>query len=288
MKDRHPHENPVTTALLLAAGTGSRLFPLTHHAPKCLTLVHGTSILDRLVASLQLHGFKRLVVVTGHLADQIKDSLGDQAGGLEIEYIFNPSYATTNNIHSLWMARHAINESFLLLESDLVFDESLLPDMLCPNKIAVATIKPWMNGTCVTIDGFRRVKAFHAGRDNFSGEPKYKTVNIYCVSHTSWPRIVEVLNRRISAGKTQDYYEVAFAELVADGSLSMEHILFDGKPWFEIDTLEDLAHAEAHLLPNSFPEPATIPSSEAAQSTTRSIPRSNPPSEAPELLNVTT
>ena len=82
MKHGYPNRERVTTALLLAAGTGSRLYPLTHHAPKCLTLVHGTSILDRLVASLQLHGFKRLVVVTGYLADQIENSLGDQAGGL--------------------------------------------------------------------------------------------------------------------------------------------------------------------------------------------------------------
>ena len=57
----------VTTALLLAAGTGSRLYPLTQNAPKCLTMVNGRSILERLISSLNLHGFNRLVVGMGTL-----------------------------------------------------------------------------------------------------------------------------------------------------------------------------------------------------------------------------
>ena len=88
------------------------------------------SILERLIAGLNLHGFKRLVVVTGHLENYIRDFLGDQVGGMKIDYIFSPLYKTTNNIYSLWMAREIINEPFLLLESDLVFDESLLDAMM--------------------------------------------------------------------------------------------------------------------------------------------------------------
>jgi choline kinase len=89
----------ITTALLLAAGTGSRLFPLTQKSPKCLTLVNETSILERLIKSLNQHGFKRLVVVTGHLEDCIRDFLKTRAGNIKIEYVFSPLYKTTNNIY---------------------------------------------------------------------------------------------------------------------------------------------------------------------------------------------
>ena len=68
MKNSYPKNERVTTAVLLAAGTGSRLYPLTQNAPKCLTIVNGVSILERMTTSLNLHGFKRLVVVTGYLA----------------------------------------------------------------------------------------------------------------------------------------------------------------------------------------------------------------------------
>jgi choline kinase len=247
MKHTSVSAKPVTTALLLAAGTGSRLYPLTKHAPKCLTLVNGRSILERLVFNLNQHGFKRLVVVTGHLEEHIRSLLGKRVGDVQIDYVRSPLYETTNNIYSLWMARHMINTSFLLLESDLVFDAALLDDMLCPDKMAVARLQSWMNGTCVTIDEHQRVKAFLAGDADSFGETKYKTVNIYSISLVSWRRILKQLEERVAAGDLQHYYESVFGDMVSAGSLSFDSVSFDHKPWYEIDTLEDLAKAEELL-----------------------------------------
>lgn len=246
------HDNErVTTAVLLAAGMGSRLYPLTQFEPKCLTIVNHISILERLISNLNLQGFKRLVVVTGHLENHIRDFLGNQSGDLKIEYVFSPLYKTTNNIYSLWMARTVINEPFLLFESDLVFDESLLDEMLYPDRIAVATMQPWMNGTCVTINKSHHVNAFLTGDADSFGEAKYKTVNIYSISLASWRRIIKILDAKISNGKVNDYYETVFAEMIADGSLSFERVSFDGRPWYEIDTFEDLGEAEKLFLSDS-------------------------------------
>ena len=66
----------VRTALLLAAGLGSRLGPLTDALPKCLVSVSGVPILERLVRSLDSHGIERLVIVTGYRAEMIRDYLG--------------------------------------------------------------------------------------------------------------------------------------------------------------------------------------------------------------------
>ena len=259
MKHNFPNNEPVTTALLLAAGTGSRLYPMTQKAPKCLTTLNGVPILERLVSSLKLHGFKRLVVVTGYLEEHIRDFLADHSEDLDIEYVYSPLYKTTNNIYSLWMARRTINEPFLLLESDLVFDATLLEGMLCPDKIAIAKMQPWMNGTYVTVDDNLQVKAFFAGNPDCSGDTRYKTVNIYSLSLVSWRRIVKKLDTYIADGKVKDYYEVTFAELVAEGSLSFEAVSFDSRPWYEIDTMEDLANAEKQFLSAGFKAPETIP-----------------------------
>ena len=252
MKQCSTGSERVSTALLLAAGTGSRLYPLTENAPKCLTLVNGVSILERLVDSLQLHGFKRLIVVTGFMASHIRNFLQDQVGDIKIEYVFSPLYETTNNIFSLWMARKCINEPFLLLESDLVFDESLLEDMLYPDSIAVASLQPWMNGTCVTIGDDQRVKSFLTGGKSAHGPSKYKTVNIYGISRSSWHRIETQLDKRIAHGQVQDYYEVVFADMVASGDLSFDTVSFDHKPWYEIDTIDDLANAEQIFISASY------------------------------------
>jgi len=258
LKDDSHNKEYISSALLLAAGTGSRLYPLTKNAPKCLTIVNGMSILERLIASLSLHGFKRLVVVTGHLENHIRNFLGDQVGEIKIDYIFSPRYKTTNNIYSLWMARKIINEPFLLLESDLIFDESLLDDMMYPDRIAIAKMQPWLNGTCVTLNQSNHVNAFLPGNQDSFGQVKYKTVNIYSISLDSWNEIVKRLDKHISAGNINAYYEIIFEEMIADGSLSFEGVSFDDNPWYEIDTIEDLAEAEKLFLSDDYTTTKTV------------------------------
>ncbi len=244
MKYCNSRKERVTTALLLAAGTGSRLYPLTQNAPKCLTMVNGRSILERMVFNLDQQGFKRLVVITGYMEDHIREFLGNRVGGITIDYVFSPLYKTTNNIYSLWMAREVINEPFLLLESDLVFDGSLLDGMMYPGRIAVARMRPWMEGTCVTVNRSRQVDAFLEGNAGAVGGIKYKTVNIYSISRSSWRAIVKRLDWHISEGVVNGYYETVFAEMVAAGGLTFKAVSFDGKPWYEIDNVEDLVKAE--------------------------------------------
>jgi choline kinase len=177
--------NHITTALLLAAGTGSRLHPLTLDAPKCLTEVSGEPILGRLVDNLRLQGITRLVVVTGYLDHCIHDFLEQNAADMQLDYVFNPVYRTTNNIYSLWLAREVIDEPFVLVESDLVFEDSMLTPMLVPDTIAISNTLPWMNGTVVELNADKSVKAFHVSH-NVDDVRQYKTVNIYSLSTQSW------------------------------------------------------------------------------------------------------
>jgi len=235
----------ISTALLLAAGTGSRLQPLTKSAPKCLTEVNEISILARLIGNLKAQGFKRLVVVTGHLGDQIQEFLKAHAGDLKIDYVFNPDYATTNNLYSLWLARQEITEPFLLVESDLVFNDKLLDEMVYPDRMAISTILPWMNGTTVELDSSDRVTAFRSGGYVPIAESQFKTVNIYSLSLRSWKKVERRLGHYVAAGDLGQYYEVVFAEMIADGTLTFDGIFFDNDLWYEIDTGEDLIEAES-------------------------------------------
>jgi len=237
-------QNRITTALLLAAGTGSRLFPLTQNSPKCLTLVNDKSILERLVNNLKSQGFKRLVIVTGHEKECIMDYLGEKLGEISIEYVHSPLYKTTNNIYSLWLARNIINEPFVLFESDLVMNSTLLDDMVYPDRMAVALMQPWLNGTTVSVNKENMVTKFQKGTNDTYFDIRYKTVNIYSFSLLSWQAIVKRLNKYIIEGNVNCYYEAVFAEMIDNKSLAFESVSFDHKPWYEIDTIKDLAQAE--------------------------------------------
>lgn len=249
---------PIKTALLLAAGTGSRLSPLTDSTPKCLVEVDGTPILERLVCTLRGHGFKRLVVVTGHLSDVIEDYLGNHYAGLEITYIASALYNTTNNIYSLWLAGKVIDEPFMLIESDLVFKPALLKPMLRVDRIAVSEQLPWMNGTTVTLDEQQQLDAFCLGTAASNEIKHFKTVNIYSFSRATWQLIWQRLDRHIAADNVQGYYETVFAELVAEGELSFAPVFFDADRWYEIDTIEDLRAAEKLLPTPTTTKPVSL------------------------------
>jgi choline kinase len=235
--------NRITTALLLAAGTGSRLRPLTRNAPKCLTEVGGRPILDRLIHNLRAKGFQRLVVVLGHQGDQIRDFLRHKADGMRVDYVFNPEYQTTNNLYSLWLARQQIQEPFLLVESDLVFEARMLDDMLYPDRIAISKLRPWMNGTTVVLGSGKRVMAFRPDCGQCD-TPRYKTVNLYSLSLKTWKAMEKRLSDYVSDDRLGVYYEAVFTDMVADGSLAFDAVFFDADRWYEIDTLVDLDEAE--------------------------------------------
>jgi len=138
--------------------------------------------------------------------------------------------------------------------------------MCYPNRIAVAHMQAWMNGTTVTVDQTQFVKTFQTGTTEVYDDIRYKTVNIYSFSLSSWHAIVEKLDRYISVGRVNNYYEIVFAEMVANGSLYFQAVSFDNKPWYEIDTIADLAEAEklfpADIYQTGIPDNIILQTSE--------------------------
>jgi choline kinase len=156
------------------------------------------------------------------------------------------------------MARNIINEPFVLVESDLVFDLSQFDYMIFPDRIAIAPMAPWMNGSSVLINQFNIVKNFVNSNSIHLGEIRYKTVNIYSFSLSTWHAIIEILNEYIAANNVNCYYETVFGEMIENGNLSLQTVLFDNKLWCEIDTIEDLVEAEklfpAEIYENENPD----------------------------------
>jgi len=243
--------NKIQTAVVLAAGTGSRLMPLTTGMPKCLTEINGIPILEKLLQSLVELKFKKVIFIVGYLENQIRSFVQNTPyqAFLEIEYIVNPVYSTTNNIYSLWMARNQIQEEFLLLESDLIFDPYLLEDLLVPDRIAIANYESFMNGTRVKLNSKGDVSDFFVGNNTNETSNLYKTVNIYSFTVPTWKKVIARLDQWIQAGKIMDYYEAVFSELVDIGRLLFKGVHFDSGRWYEVDTVEDLREAERLFAP---------------------------------------
>ena len=130
----------VRRAVLLAAGTGTRLQPLTAEIPKCLVEVAGETIIERALRVLGSQGITEAVIVIGHCGEAVRNRLGSRFAGVGISYVEAPDYATTNNIRSLWDARGALDRDLLLIEADLVFDAEVIAALLATPGSSAAVV----------------------------------------------------------------------------------------------------------------------------------------------------
>ena len=200
-------------AVILAAGQGSRLRPLTDHRPKCLVEVRGKPMLQYQLEALCEAGVRRCVIVVGHHAEQVRAFAGTRYRSLAMTYVENEVFDTTNNIYSLWLTRHEITEGILLLESDLVFEPELLLE-LCDtpwqNVAVVDRFQPFMNGTVILVQGDTAC-AMVLKKDQgpgFDYASALKTVNIYKLCHrTVRDDLMPVLDDLVSRGLTDRYYD---------------------------------------------------------------------------------
>ena len=121
----------IDRGILLAAGLGSRLLPLTAERPKCLIEVGGRTILEHQVEALRAAGVRQITVVGGYRFDQLERFVEDRWAAEERpELVFNPFFAVASSIGSVWAARHRLDSEFCVLNGDTVYDPALVADGL--------------------------------------------------------------------------------------------------------------------------------------------------------------
>lgn len=129
-------------AIILAAGRGSRLLPLTETLPKCLLPVAGTTVLSLQLDTLERAGVVEAVIITGFMAASVEAEIADRTGPMRVQTLFNPFYQVADNLASCWMARDFMDGDFLLINGDTLFEQAL----------AESVIKSPANNIQVTID----------------------------------------------------------------------------------------------------------------------------------------
>jgi choline kinase len=145
-------------AIILAAGHGSRLLPLTLTTPKCLVQVGGRAILDHQLDAVVEAGFEGAVIVGGYRIEQVAAHLTARDGGVPTELVFNPFWAIANSIGSVWASRGFLEEPFALMNGDTLFDAAILRAALADGASGVklvieALVTPGLDDMLVEADG---------------------------------------------------------------------------------------------------------------------------------------
>lgn len=234
-------------ALMLAAGMGKRLGKYTKGNTKCMVEVAGKTLIERAILALKAAGIHRLILVVGYQKENLKSFLAKTVSDMEIVYIDNDVYNTTNNIYSLYLAKDWLKQDdTILLESDLIYENSILKELVnCKykNVVTVAKYEQWMDGTVITIDQDDNVVDFIEKKDFLFDHTNsyYKTANIYKFSKEfSQKQYIPFLEAYIKAYGDNEYYEMALKAIAHLSRSNLKALKLVNKKWYEIDDTQDL------------------------------------------------
>ena len=236
-------------ALILNSGVGSRMSDMTADNPKCMVeLISGETILARQLRQLQSAGIEDVIVTTGYMAETIEKACEPFAAAMRFEFVLNMDYLMTNYIFSIYLAREHLRGDTLLLHGDLVFDDSLVPDVLAVphNCMTVSRDRPLpeKDFKAVVKDGKIKAVGVQFFDNALYAQPMYK------LRREDWEVWLGGIELFCETDKRKCYAEDVFNEL----SDSIELFPYDVglRLCMEVDTQDDLRTANFELTKESL------------------------------------
>lgn len=236
-------------AVVLVAGTGSRLRPLTNDRPKCLVEVGGRAILARLLERLAAAGIQRACLATGWRADALQGHFERNPPPLELAFVANERFETTNNAYSLFTTRAAMQgRGFVLCDGDVLLAPGVVERLLDHPAENALLVEP--RGDMgdeemkAVVDATLRVTAL---AKSLRADAAYgESIGVQRVGSRSAPALWGTLEAMMASGGEGQYYEAAFQRMIDDG-VDFAAVPVAGDEWIEVDDVADLERAGALL-----------------------------------------
>ncbi len=238
---------PIRTAVILAAGMGTRLREQGRERPKGFLRLGERPIVEESIARLRRAGIARIVIATGHQA-RLYDQLATRMNGL-VETVHNPRYADSGSMYSLYLLRERLEGPFLLLESDLVYEQRALTGILAfPHENAILLSGPTRSGDEVYVEAAgERVVAMSKNRQRLGENIVGELVGISKIS----PRLFSVMCARAEEtfGTTLHMDYETDALVLAAQTTPVHYHLVPDLLWAEIDDHTHLTRARERIYP---------------------------------------
>ena len=235
----------VKTAVIMAAGMGTRFGDRTELIPKGFVPAGGIPMVERSITTLKTCGIERIISGTGYHKEH-NEALAERADG--IECVFSPRFAETNSMYTLWNCREVIgDDDFLLLESDLVFEQKAISSLIeCPNAttMLITPVTKFQDQYYVESDDNNILTRCSVNKDDLNA--KGELVGIHKLSNKFYKQMCEDYAKIVEEKPKLGYeYEL----LSMSQRISPVFVLnVPGLLWYEIDDVDDLAYAEEHIL----------------------------------------
>ena len=231
-------------AIILSAGQGKRLLPMTATMPKCLLEVEGKTILEWQIDELHKCGLDKITVVTGYRADKVEEVLQRRYGPQRVEVFYNPDYATTDNLVSCWKVRKEMDEDFILLNGDTLFEAAALKSLLTSlqNPITVAINHKDIYDTDDMKVSLAETRLLRVGKDIPPGEIHGESIGMILFRGDGPMIFREGLENALSDTKSVYSWYLSVIDAIAREKTVLTCSI-TGLLWCEVDYPSDLKRA---------------------------------------------
>jgi L-glutamine-phosphate cytidylyltransferase len=232
-------------AVILNSGIGKRMKPFTDDNPKCLAMLNGITILQHELKNISNLGIKDIIITVGPFEEKIKGFVKNEFPELNVAYVKNPKYMSTNYIYSMWLAKDLIDDDIVLMHGDMVFEKSLLRQLI-DSKYS----------NCVLINNkIKPPEKDFKGKivDNLvknigvkvSGENTYFLPPIYKFTKNDFILWLDEIGKFVNGGNVNVYAEEAFNDM--QNQIKLNPVYFGDEFCMEIDNFEDLEIAKRYF-----------------------------------------
>jgi choline kinase len=230
------------SVIILAAGVGSRLRPLTNNMPKSMVKIAGKALIQRLIEQIKTFSIDtKIIIVAGYQSEQLRQFLSQYDTNVEI--IDNTDYLSTNNMESCRLGLDfAPIGDCIIVNADCIYDDKIVKDMLKQKH------------SCIAVDSSEyfeenmKVKVIDGSVKEISKTLQAKvgvltSIDMYYFTEEHRNNLYKIMLSFNKSNDLNQWTEVAINEFVKEYSVGVKD--FSGNRWVEIDDLKDLNNAES-------------------------------------------
>lgn len=247
-------------AIILAAGRGSRLAPITDTIPKCMVEYNGRSLISTIIDVFNSAGISDISIVGGYKIDVLKVHLE----GRGIRYYENKEYAKTNMVYSLFCAVPEMIDDVIISYSDIIYSKEVIRKLINESSpIAVVTDKGWIDLWKLRMDNplddaeslklDSQINIIELGRKttNYS-DISGQYIGLIKIRKDAWRKVIDFYSsldpKSLYDGKDlNNMFMTSFLQNIIEQVMPVKAVMIDGG-WLEIDSLSDLKAYEQHNL----------------------------------------
>lgn len=251
-------------AIILSAGQGRRLLPLTADIPKCALQIGGRSLVEWQITQLIKCGIDQVTVVVGFEADKVEHLLRSHYRPDQVQTLYNPFFAVSDNLVSCWLARHLMTEDFILLNGDTLFEKAI-PDRLLGTASKPITL---VTDSKLTYDAddmkvtLGDARVLRVGKTLAPDQSQGESIGMMLFRGKGPDLFVRAIERTIRKPQALKQWYLSVIDEMAQSGL-VWNCPIEGLKWTEVDYPVDLEAAQK--LVTSWGAPSSLKTPSARQ-----------------------